>query len=56
MVMGEGKRSKSPNEVKPLETINKNPQSFLKISLMQMKPLLYINCKIMHMRNRILTN
>ena len=31
-----GKRSKSLNEVKPVENINKNPQNFLKISPVQM--------------------
>ena len=29
------KRSKTPNEVKSVESVNKNPQSILKISPMQ---------------------
>ena len=31
-VIDRGKRSKTPSEVKPVENINKNPQSFLEIS------------------------
>ena len=31
MVIRIGKGSKTPNEVKPVKNINKNPQSFLKI-------------------------
>ena len=30
-----GKRSKTLSEVKPFENINKNPQSFLEISVVQ---------------------
>ena len=35
-----GKRSKTLSEVKLVENITKNPQSFLEISLMQKKALL----------------
>ena len=35
MVIDRGKRSKKPNEVKPVKNINKNPQSFLKKTLLQ---------------------
>ena len=33
--MDRGKRSKALNEVKPIENMNKNPQSFLEISPVQ---------------------
>ena len=36
----EGKRSKTLNEVKPVENINKNLQSFLKISPLQKEVLI----------------
>ena len=35
MVIDRGKRSKTPNEVKPVENIDKNLQSFLKIGPVQ---------------------
>ena len=35
-----GKRSKTPSEVKPVENINKNLQSFLEISPVQKEVLL----------------
>ena len=35
MVINRGKRSKTLNEVKPVENINKNPESFLEISPVQ---------------------
>ena len=38
-VIFKGKRSKILNEVKPVENINKNPQSFLEISAMQKEDL-----------------
>ena len=34
-----GKRSKTPSEVKPVENISKNPQSFLDINLVQKEVL-----------------
>ena len=36
-VTGKGKRSKTLNEVKPVENANKNPQSFLEVSPAQKK-------------------
>ena len=39
-VIDGGKRSKTVSEVKPVENINKNLQSFLEISLVQKKVLL----------------
>ena len=55
-VIDRGKRSKTLSEVKPVENISKNPQSFLEISSIQKKFFIYINCKTMHMSNRILSN
>ena len=37
-VIGRGKRSKKMNEVKPVENINNNLQSFLEISPVQREP------------------
>ena len=34
-VDSQGKRIKTPNEVKPLKNINENPRSFLGMSFMQ---------------------
>ena len=42
-----GKRSKRPNEVKPIENINKNPQSSLKISPMRKE----VPKKLLHLMN-----
>ena len=39
MVIDRGKRSKTLSEVKPIENINKNPQSFLEISPVQKEDL-----------------
>ena len=39
-VISTGKRSKTLNEVKPVENISKNPQSFLEISPVQKEVLL----------------
>ena len=39
MVIDIGKRSKTLSEVKPIENINKNPQSFLEISPVQKEDL-----------------
>ena len=56
MVIDIRKRSNAPNQVKPVENINKNPQSFSEISLVQKEhTLLYINCKAMYMSKRILS-
>ena len=48
-VIDRGERSKTLSEVKPVENISKNLQSFLERS-----PFLHINCKTMRMSNRIL--
>ena len=47
-VIDREEKSKMPNDVKPVENINKNLKSFLKVSLVQNKSFLHINCKIMH--------
>ena len=39
-VIDRGKRSKTPSEVKPIENISKNMQSFLEISPLQKEALL----------------
>ena len=39
-VIDRGKRSKAPSEVKPIENISKNMQSFLEISPVQKEALL----------------
>ena len=52
-VIDRGKRNKTLSEVKPVKNISKNPQSFFEISLMQKKSFFYMNCKTMHMSNRI---
>ena len=39
-VIDRGKRSKTPSEVKPIENISKNMQSFLEISPVQKEALL----------------
>ena len=49
------KRSKRLSEVKPVENISKNLQSFLEISPLQ-KEVLHINCDSMHMSSRILSD
>ena len=46
-------KSKTLSEVKLVEKICKNPQSFLEISPCKKKPFFHINWKTMHMRNRI---
>ena len=51
-----GKRSKTLSEVKPVENIRKNPQSFLEVSPMQKEVLLSNKLKIMHMSDRILSD
>ena len=52
-VIDRGKRSKTLSEVKPVENISKNPQSFLVISPMQDEVLFHINCEIMHASNNL---
>ena len=42
-----GKKCKILKEVKSIEKRNKNPQSFLEISLLQKEVSLHINCKVM---------
>ena len=48
-----GKRSKTLSEVKPIENISKNVQSFLEIIPMQKESFFHINCETMHMSTRI---
>ena len=47
-VIDRGKRSKTLSELKPVENISMNLQSFLEISPMQRKSFLHINCETMH--------
>ena len=51
-----GKRSKTLSEVKLIENINKNPQSFLEISLVEKEALLLHKLQLMHMSNRIFSD
>ena len=55
-VIERGKRSKKLSEVKLVENISKNPQSFLEISSCKKKSFLHINCEIIHMSCRILSD
>ena len=55
-VINRGKRSKTLSEVKLFENISKNPQSLLEISPVQKEILFHINCKAMHMSNRIFSD
>ena len=48
-VIDRGKRSKTLSEVKQVENISKNLQSFLEISPMQKEDLPSHNCETMHM-------
>ena len=50
-VIDRGKRSKTLSELKPVENISMNLQSFLEISPMQRKSFLHINCDNMHMNH-----
>ena len=52
-VINRGKRSKTLNEIKPVENISKNLQTFLDFPR-QKKSFVHINCKTMHMSTRIL--
>ena len=54
-VIDRGKISKTMSEVRPVKNINKNLQSFLEISPVQKEVFFHINCKTMHMSNRILS-
>ena len=51
-----GKRSKTLSEVRLVENISKNLQSFLEISLVQKENLLSHKLQAMHMSNRILSD
>ena len=44
------------SELKPVENINKISQRFLEITPVKRKSFLHINCKNMHMSNRILSD
>ena len=48
-VIDRGKGSKTLSEVKPVENISKNLQSFLEKSPVQKEVLLHINRETMHM-------
>ena len=50
-----GKRSKTLSQVKPVKNISKSPQSFLEMVPCK-RNCFHINCKSMHISNRILTN
>ena len=51
-----GKRIKALNEVKPIENISRNTQSFLETGPVQKEVLPSLNCKTMHMSNRIFSH
>ena len=55
-VIDRKKKSKTMNDVKAVETMNKNPENFLEIRPVQSESLLQINCKMMHVSNRILSD
>ena len=59
-VIDRGKRRKTvrstSSEVKPIENMSKNLQSFLEIIPVQKEVLFNINCKTMHMSTRILSD
>ena len=55
-VIDRGKRSKTLNEINPVENISKNLQSFLEISLVQKEVLLLHKLKTMNMSNRNFLN
>ena len=55
-VIGRGEKSKTLNEAKPVQNINKNSQSFLHIVLYKRNSFLYINCKTMHLSERIVSD
>ena len=55
-VIDRGKRSKAMSEVKPVENINQNLQSFPGIRPVQRKSFFHVKCETMHMRTRILLN
>ena len=56
MVIDRGKGSKIQNEVKKVENINKNPQSFLKTSPLQNEVSSSHKLQKLCMSNRILSN
>ena len=51
-----GKRSKTLSEVKQVENISKNLQSFLEIRPVQKEVLISHDCETMHMNTRILSD
>ena len=53
MVIDRGKRNKTLTELKLVQNISKNPESFLKIRPVPKKSFFHINCKAMHMNNII---
>ena len=55
-VIDRGKRSKTLSEVKLVENIHKNPQSFLEISNMQKKVLPSHKLQDHDVSNRLLSN
>ena len=55
-VIVRGKRSKTLSEVKPVESISKNLQSFLEISPVQKEVLPSQMCETMLMSTRILSD
>ena len=55
-VIDRGKRSMTLSEVKPVENISKDPQSFLELRPMQKKVLPSHKCKTIHMSNGIFSD
>ena len=55
-VIDRGKRSKTLSEVKHVENISNNLQSFLEISPVQKEAIPSRNCETMHMSTRILSH
>ena len=55
-VIDRGKRSKTLREIKPVENVSKNLQSFLEVSPVQKEVLLSYKLLTMHMSTRILSD
>ena len=55
-VIDRGKRSKTLREIKPVENVSKNLQSFLEVSPVQKEVLLSHKLLTMHMSTRILSD
>ena len=53
MVINIVKKSKTLREVKPVKSLRKNLPSFLEISPVEKEVIFHINCKAMHISNRI---